>query len=75
MYAEITEDLAAVDEGIRELSAQMEAEDARREQAQQEAMAEPAVWQEPEAQAEPEAEIEASAGTGAVADMDMEAEI
>jgi hypothetical protein len=75
MYTEILEDLAAIDEGIRELSAQMEAEDARREQAQQEAMAEPAVWQQPEAQAEPEPEIEASAGTDAVADMDMEAEI
>ena len=60
-------------EGIGELSAQMEAEDARRDQAQQEAMAEPAVWQEPEAQAEPETEIEASAD--AEADMDMEAEI
>ena len=73
VYAEIREDLAAIGKGIGELSAQMEAEDARREQAQQEAMAEPAVWQEPEAQAEPETEIEASAD--AEADMDMEAEI
>jgi hypothetical protein len=72
MYAEISEDLAAIGEGIRELEAQMEAEDAARIEAQQEAMARPAVWQQPEIQAEAEAAAEAGQ---AEAGVDMEAEI
>jgi conjugative relaxase-like TrwC/TraI family protein len=73
MYAEIHDDLQHIGRQIDELSAQMEAEDARRAEAQAEAMNEPAVWQEPEAQAEPE--IEAAADADATPDMDMEAEI
>jgi len=45
MYAEIHEDLAAIGEGIRELSDLMDAEDARRAEAQQEILSEPAAWQ------------------------------
>jgi hypothetical protein len=79
MYAEIHEDLTAIGEGIRELSARMDAEDARRAEAQQEAMLRPAVWQQPEAQAQAEAAAGASWQAGeagpAEADMDMEAEI
>jgi hypothetical protein len=51
----------------------MEAEDARRAEAQAEAMNEPAVWQQPEVQAEPE--IQTSAAAAAEPDMDLEAEI
>jgi len=76
MYAEIREDLAAIGDGIRELSAQMEAEDTRRAEAQQEAMNEPAVWQRAEVQAEAEAAPEPSwRPAEATADIDMEAEI
>src|SRR6185369_2863995 len=52
MYAEMHEDLAAVSDGIRELSARMDAEDARRTEAQQEMLNEPSPWQQPEAQAQ-----------------------
>ena len=75
IYAEIHEDLAAIGEGIRELSARMDAEDARRAEAQR-AMNEPAVWQQPEYQAQAEATLEPSWEPGeAMADMDFEAEI
>jgi len=79
VYAEICEDLAVVGEGIRELSARMDAEDARRAEAQQEAANEPSARQQPQAQAE--AAVEPSWQPGdAVADAseavaDMEAEI
>ena len=73
MYAEIHEDLEHIGRQIDELSAQMEAEDARRAEAQAEAMNEPAVWQQPEVQAEPE--IQTSAAAAAEPDMDLEAEI
>jgi hypothetical protein len=76
IYAEIHEDLAAIGEGNRELSARMDAEDARRAEAQQEAMNEPTVWQQPESQAQAEATPEPSWEPGeAMADMDFEAEI
>jgi len=76
VYAEIHGDLEAIGQGIGELSDLMEAEDGRRIEAQQEAMLRPAVWQQPEAQAEAEAAPEPSREpAGAVADMDMEAEI
>ena len=76
IYTEIHEDLTAIGEGIRELSAQMAAEDARRAEAQQEAMNEPAVWQQPEYQAQAEATPEPSwEPSEAMADMDFEAEI
>ena len=42
-YAEIREDLQFISQGIKELSARMDAEGARRAAAQQEAMNEPAV--------------------------------
>ena len=65
----------AIGEGIRELSARMDAEDARRAEAQR-AMNEPAVWQQPEYQAQAEATLEPSWEPGeAMADMDFEAEI
>jgi conjugative relaxase-like TrwC/TraI family protein len=74
--AEIHKDLAAIGEGNRELSARMDAEDARWAEAQQEAMNEPAVWQQPESQAQAEATPEPSWEPGeAMADMDFEAEI
>ena len=81
VYAEIHEDLAAIGEGIRELSAQMEAEDARRAEAQQEMLSEPSPWQQPEAQAQAGLEPSWQPGEAvadaseAAADMDMEAEI
>jgi conjugative relaxase-like TrwC/TraI family protein len=76
MYAEIHEDLAAIGEGIRELSARMDAEASRRAEAQQEAMLRPAVWQQPEAQAQAEAAAEpAWQPAETQADMDFEAEI
>jgi hypothetical protein len=76
IYAEIHEDLAAIGEGNRELSARMDAEDARRAEAQQEAMNEPTVWQQLESQAQAEATPEPSWEPGeAMADMDFEAEI
>jgi conjugative relaxase-like TrwC/TraI family protein len=76
MHAEIHDDLAAIGEGIRELSDRMEAEAARRAEAQQEAMLRPAVWQQPEAQAQAEAAAEpAGRPAEAQADMDFEAEI
>ena len=79
--AEIHEDLAAIGEGIRELSDRMDAEDARRAATQQEMLSEPSPWQQAEAQAQAELEPswqpgEAAADTSdAVADADMEAEI
>jgi hypothetical protein len=74
--AEIYADLAAIGEAIRELSARMDAEDARRAEAQQEAMNEPAVRQQPESRAQAEATAEPSWEPGeAMADMDFEAEI
>ena len=81
VYAEIHEDLAAVGDGIRELSDRMDAEDARRAEAQQEMLSEPSPWQQPEAQAQAGFEPswqpgEAAADTSeAAADMDMEAEL
>jgi hypothetical protein len=81
VYTEIHEDLAAIGDGIRELSDRMEAEDARRAEAQQEMLNEPSPWQQPEAQAQAGLEPswqpgEAVADTSeAAADMDMEAEI
>jgi hypothetical protein len=74
--AGIREDLQAIGEGIRELSAQMDAEDARRHEAQQEAMLRPAAWQQAEAQAQAEAEAAAEpSGQPGEAMADMEAEI
>ena len=80
VYAEIHEDLAAIGDGIRELSDRMDAEDARRAEAQQEMLSEPAAWQQPEAQAQAGSSLlatrEAVADAGeAAADIDMEAEI
>jgi conjugative relaxase-like TrwC/TraI family protein len=84
VYAEIHEDLAAIGEGIRELSDLMDAEAARRAEAQQEILSEPAAWQaRAEAQAQAEAATEASwqpgdtaADAGQAMDgVDMEAEI
>ena len=78
------ERLAAIGEGIRELSDLMDAEDARRAEAQQEILSEPAAWQaRAEAQAQAEAAAEASWQPGnAVTDagqamdgVDLEAEI
>jgi hypothetical protein len=81
VYAEIHEDLAAIGEGIRELSDRMDAEDARRAEAQQEMLSEPSPWQQPEAQAQAGLEPSWQPGDAvaeaseAAADMDMEAEI
>jgi conjugative relaxase-like TrwC/TraI family protein len=75
-YAEIHEDLAAIGKGIRELSARMDAEDARRAEAQQEAMERPAVWQQPQAEAAMEPSWQpGEAAADTEADMDMEAEM
>jgi len=57
VYAEIHEDLAAIGEGIRELSARMDAEDARRAEAQREWLEQPAPWHQPQAQAETALEL------------------
>jgi hypothetical protein len=51
----------------------MDAEDARRAEAQQEAMNEPAAWQQPESQTQAEATPESSWEPGEA--MDFEAEI
>lgn len=81
IYAEIHEDLQAVTEGIRELSAQMDAEDARRERDREEYLRGPAPW---EAQAQARAEAQAAAeatwqpgehGDDHQAEADLEAEI
>jgi hypothetical protein len=77
MYAEIHEDLAAIGDGIRELSARADEEASRRAEAQQEILNEPSPWQQPQAQAEAAAEASWQPGE-AVADdteADMEAEI
>jgi conjugative relaxase-like TrwC/TraI family protein len=79
MYAEIHEDLQQIGRGIDELSARWAAEDARRAEAQQELLNEPAPWQQAQAEAEAEASWQAGdavteAGQAA-ADIDMEAEI
>jgi conjugative relaxase-like TrwC/TraI family protein len=81
MYAEIHEDLAAIGDGIRELAAQMDAEDARRAEARRQMLNEPAAWKQAEAEAEAALEPSWHAGEAvtdageAAADMDMEAEI
>jgi hypothetical protein len=81
VYAEMHEDLAAIGDGIRELSAQMDAEDARREREREEYLRGPAPW---EIQAQARAEAQAAAevswqpgehGGGHQAEADMEAEI
>jgi len=80
VYAEIREDLQDISRMIGEASARMDAEDARRAEAQREALSEPAPWQQPQVQAE--AALEASWQPGeagyqhqAEADAEMEAEI
>jgi hypothetical protein len=80
MYAEIHEDLAAVGDGIRELSARMDDEDARRAEARRESLGRPAAWQQPQAQAEADLEPSWQAGevreeAEASAEMDFEAEM
>jgi hypothetical protein len=70
MYAEIHEDLAAIGEGIRELSERMDAGDARRAEA---------AWQQPQAQPEPALEPSWQAGdvqdAGPAPEADFEPEI
>ena len=79
--SEVHQDLQYIRDGIRELSARMDAEDARREQARQEALAEPSPWQvQAQARAEAQASAEASWQPGedehqAQAEADFEAEI
>jgi len=81
VYAEIAEDLQHIGQGIDELSARMDAEDARRAGAQREMLSEPAPWQQAQAQAQAALEPSWQAGEAvtdageAAADMDMEAEI
>jgi len=81
VYAEIREDLQHIGRGIDELSARMDAEDARRAEAQREMLSEPAPWQQAQAQAQASLEPSWQAGEAvtdageAAADMDMEAEI
>jgi conjugative relaxase-like TrwC/TraI family protein len=75
VHAEIYEDLQQIGRHIEEMSARMDAEQARRA-GMREMLYEPAAWQQPEVQAEAEAAPERSwrAAEGQ-ADIDMEAEI
>jgi hypothetical protein len=81
VYAEIHEDLQAIGEGIRELSAQMDAEDARREREREEWLQGPPAWKlQAQAQAEAQTAAEASwqpgeRGDDHQAETDLEAEI
>ena len=81
VYAEIHEDLAAIGDGIRELSAHMDAEDARREREREEYLRGPAPWEiQAQARAEAQAAAEASwqpgeRGEDHQAEADLEAEI
>lgn len=83
MYAEIHEDLVAIGDSISELAAQGEEAAARRAEAHEEILREPAGWKQAQAQAQAEAAAEASWQAGsdgaepgqAAADIDMEAEI
>src|SRR5206468_10877279 len=83
IYAEMREDFQAIGEGIRELSAQMDAEDARRERDREEYLRGPAPWEiQAQARAEAQAAAEISWQPGehrddgqAEAEADMEAEI
>jgi hypothetical protein len=77
-YAEIREDLQFISQGIKELSARMDAENARRAAAQQEAMNEPAVWQRPEGprlRRRPRRRLNSPGSLPGPWDIDMEAEI
>ena len=73
MHAEIHEDLQQIGRHIEEMSARMDAEQARRAE-MREMLYQPAAWQQPEVQAEAEPAPERS-WQPAEAAADMEAEI
>jgi len=81
MYAEISQDLAAIGEGIRELAAQGEEAAASRAEAYEEILREPAAGRQPQAQAQAEPDPSWQAGDAvseagqAAADIELEAEI
>ena len=79
VYAEIHEDLQQIGRHIDELSAQMDAEDVRRTEAQQEMLNEPVPWHQPQAQAqaalEPSWQPGEAVAVAAEAEAGMEAEI
>ena len=62
MYAEISQDLAAIGEGIRELAAQGEEAAASRAEAYEEILREPAAGRQPQAQAQAEPDPSWQAG-------------
>ena len=77
VYAEIHADLQDIGRMVREASDRMDAEAARRAEAQREILNEPSPWQQPQAQAEAAAEASWQPGEAVAndADADIEAEI